>query len=166
MTDAQRETLDRFVAREREDPSVLGVVLSGSLVRGWGSAASDVAAQLEVWLWYIGEAEKRGNRYLASWSASQAVLFACRVILAHNRILFPFHKWMLRALEEAAEQPAGLTEAIDAAVTRPTTQTVHAVCDLVLHFRDWPKDPLGAAGAFHRDTEQAWMRHEPGIDNL
>ncbi|MEM8756525.1 MAG: DUF4037 domain-containing protein [Planctomycetota bacterium] len=265
MTDAQRETLDRFVARQRKHPGVLGVVFSGSLVRGWGNASSDVdvivvvtdayyderkaaatlttydtdiatypggaidtkhvttgyldlaekqaseptrnafvnahaamdnlssengdlqarinriatypedqresklarfAAQLETNRWFIGEADKRENTYLRAWCAAQAALFASRLILTHNRMFFPFHKWVMRALEDCDEKPQGLHDAIELAVTEPSCETVHPLCDMVLKFRDWPADPLGWAGAFHRDTEQVWMRHEPGIDNL
>ncbi|MGP1273091.1 MAG: DUF4037 domain-containing protein [Phycisphaerales bacterium] len=261
MHDAQRETLARFVERCTADNSVLGVVLSGSLVRGWGNAASDVdvivvvtddeyerrrasatlttydtaiatypngaidtkhvtagyldlaerqaseptrnafvkahaahdklgdlqdrinrvaaypedqrerklarfAAQLETYRWFIGEADKRENTYLRAWCASHAALFAARLVLTHNRLFFPFHKWVMRALEDCRDKPDGLREAIELAVSEPSCETVHPLCDLVLGFRDWPKDPLDWAGAFHRDTEQVWMRHEPGIDNI
>lgn len=261
MHDGQRETLARFVERCRADDAILGVVLSGSLVRGWGAPSSDVdvivivteaeyerrkanatlttydldigtyehgaidtkhvttgyldlaerraseptrnafvrahaaydtlgdlqsridriaaypedqresklarfAAQLETYRWFIGEADKRENTYLRAWSASHAALFAARLILTHNRMLFPFHKWVTRALEDCAEKPDGLHDAIERAVTEPTCATVHPLCDLVLGFRAWPEDPLEWAGAFHRDTEQVWMRHEPGIDNI
>lgn len=44
------------------------------------------------------EAERHDNRYTMTRAASQLALFAGRLVLAHNRMLFPYHKWFPRAL--------------------------------------------------------------------
>ena len=123
-------------------------------------------AQLETARWFITQADKRSNAYLASWTATRGALFACRIILAHNRILYPFHKWVLRALEDAPDKPAGLADAIDRAIRNPCGETVDPMCELVLSFRDWPQPPGNWGATFMRDTEQAWMRHEPAIEDV
>lgn len=261
LTPEQAETLRRYVDHARARPGVLGVVLSGSLARGWGDERSDVdvivlvtddelarrradhtelvwdesfaaypggaidakhvdraylelaaeraseptrnaffgarvawsddpglaglvarigrfpedgvddrvarfCAHLETCRWFIGEADKRADAYLRSWVATRAALFACRVILAHNRVLFPFHKWVRRALDECPDRPAGLRDAIDRALASPGVASVHPLCDLVLRHRAWPEYPGGWAAAFCRDVERAWMRHEPGVEDL
>ncbi len=261
LTDAQSETLRRFVEHMGPRADTLGIVLSGSLVRGWGSERSDVdvivvetddaiarrsaanetsiyhrefaayddgavdakyverayldaaaadgieatrnafvnarvvfdrggdlaalverigtfpeagvddriarfGAQLETCRWFIGEADKRSNRYLQNWVATRAVLFACRMILAHNRVIFPFHKWMLQATSECPDKPDGLLDAIDAALREPGCPSVHALCDLVQQHRAWPEYPGGWAEGFLRDTERMWMRHEPQIEDV
>ncbi|MEQ8769084.1 MAG: hypothetical protein RIB60_01090 [Phycisphaerales bacterium] len=261
LSPAQSETLRRYTEHAAHRPETLGVVLSGSLVRGWGSERSDVdvivletegsiarrraacetsiyhrafaayddgavdakyvdrayldaaaekgseatrnafvnarvvfsrddalaalverigtfpeagvgdrlarfGAQLETCRWFIGEADKRSNRYLQNWVATRAVLFACRMILAHNRVIFPFHKWMLQATSECPDKPAGLLDAIDAALREPGVPTVHTLCDLVQQHRDWPEYPGGWAEGFLRDTERMWMRHEPQIEDV
>jgi hypothetical protein len=47
---------------------------------------------------------------LLGTSVSKLILFSGRLILAHNEILYPYHKWFLRVLEEAKETPDGLLE--------------------------------------------------------
>ena len=65
-------------------------------------------AQFEAWNWYVGEAMKSQNRYLLGVSISKLVLFGGRLILAHNELLYPYHKWFLRVLAEAKEKPPTL----------------------------------------------------------
>ena len=63
-------------------------------------------AQFEAWHWYCGEALKQGNSYLLGTAVSKLILFAGRLILAHNEMLYPYHKWFLRVLENAPDKPA------------------------------------------------------------
>ena len=51
-------------------------------------------AQLQALQWYMGEAENLDNPYLRHWVAADLVLMGYRLILAHNRMLFPYHKWL------------------------------------------------------------------------
>lgn len=43
-------------------------------------------AQAQAAQWYVGEAAKRQDPYVAGWAASRLALFACRLVLAHNQI--------------------------------------------------------------------------------
>ena len=49
--------------------------------------------------WLFHEASRHGNLYTLTRAASQLALFSGRLILAHNRMLFPYHKWLPRTLE-------------------------------------------------------------------
>jgi predicted nucleotidyltransferase len=49
-------------------------------------------AQLEAWHWYCGEALRKGNQYLLGTAISKMILFGGRLILAHNEMLYPYHK--------------------------------------------------------------------------
>ncbi|HTP10736.1 MAG TPA: hypothetical protein VMP08_20925, partial [Anaerolineae bacterium] len=60
-------------------------------------------AQLLAMQWYVGEAEKRNNQYLMMHTVSELVLFGGRMILAHNRMLYPYHKWFVRRLQDAPQ---------------------------------------------------------------
>jgi hypothetical protein len=53
----------------------------------------------------VGEAAKRDDPYLAGWAASRLALLACRLVLAHNRVLYPYHKWLLRTVAEVPDRP-------------------------------------------------------------
>ena len=122
-------------------------------------------AQTEAMKWYITQAEKRQEPYLASWVVSRGVLFGCRAILAHHRVLYPYHKWLLRAVEDCAEPPAGLTELARTACRAPSQANVERFCDAVLDSRDWPQRHASWAELFIRDTEWAWMDGPAGLED-
>ena len=65
-------------------------------------------AQFEIAYWYVGEAEKRNDKYLLNRAATDLVLFGGRLILAHNELLFPFHKLFMNVLEKAPQKPENL----------------------------------------------------------
>lgn len=60
-------------------------------------------AQLHSAKWYYMQAMKRDDQYLRMFSVNKMVLFAGRLILAHNRILYPYHKWFMKTLESAPD---------------------------------------------------------------
>lgn len=65
-------------------------------------------AQFEIAYWYLGEAERRNDKYLLNRAATDLVLFGGRLILAHNEILYPYHKLFMNALEKAPQKPENL----------------------------------------------------------
>jgi len=123
-------------------------------------------AQLEAWNWYCSEAWKRDNPYLLGIAASKLVLFGTRLILAHNEILYPFHKWMLRVLEKAPEKPDGIMGCIDKMSRNPTPENVGAFYTMVVSFRDWEEGPNGWGSQFMLDTELNWVDGTTPVDDL
>ena len=69
--------------------------------------------------WLIHEAERHGNRYTLTRAASQLALFSGRLILAHNRRLFPYHKWFPRTLEAVPDKPDGLMQCFNELLDDP-----------------------------------------------
>jgi len=57
---------------------------------------------------YVGEQGfLLGNDYFARRCVTELVFFAARLVLAHNRILFPCHKSLFAALEKCEDVPPG-----------------------------------------------------------
>ena len=122
-------------------------------------------AQLLVWQWYSGEADKRDDRYLKAQAATNLVLFGGRLILAHNRILYPYHKWLMQTLQATPDKPADLMGLIDQVLADPCKRTADAFCDCVLKFATWETPPEGWPARFMTDTEWAWRSgHAPVSD--
>ena len=115
-------------------------------------------AQVMIWFWYIGEAERRSDRYLLLRAVSEFALFTGRLILAHNRILYPYHKWFVHELERAADKPDDLTEKLDHLLAEPGRDNATAVLAAVMNFRDWEQPSNGFAGQFMEDSEWHWRR--------
>ena len=124
------------------------------------------AAQLEAWTWMAGEAQRKENPYLLATSVSRVALFGGRMLLAHNRVLYPFHKWFLRSLESAPDKPEGIVELIRSVTAQPTAEGAVAISESVLGFREWPRGGIDWPNHFIHDTEQAWLRDAAAIEDL
>ena len=107
--------------------------------------------------WLFHEAERHGNRYTLTRAASQLALFAGRLILAHNRRLFPYHKWLPRTLESVSERPANLMASFNALIEDPRGEHATALFELIRNFQDWGVSDLEAYTWFMTDIEWSWM---------
>jgi hypothetical protein len=113
-------------------------------------------AQLLAMQWYVGEAEKHNNPYLLMHAVADLVLFGGRLILAHNRMLYPYHKWFLRALQDAPQKPDDLMALIDQLLNKPNKANGDRLCEAILDFTAWDTPPGGWPTRFLEDTEWAW----------
>ena len=110
---------------------------------------------------YLDYGEQKGEPYIVARSAADVALFAGRLILAHNRILYPYHKWFPRELRRAPEKPEGFLDMMDALVKSPTTARCDALCSAVIDFMDLGPLGPGWISRFVIDTEWNW-RHGRG----
>jgi predicted nucleotidyltransferase len=115
-------------------------------------------AQVVIQYWYIGEAERLDERYLLLRAVSDFVLFVGRLILAHNRILFPYHKWFMHELRRAPEKPDNLIGAVERLLGEPSLANATPLFTSAMSFRDWEKPPQGPGAQFMEDTEWHWRR--------
>jgi hypothetical protein len=123
-------------------------------------------AQFEAWRWYAGEALARQNAYLLGFAVAKLVLFGGRVVLAHNELLYPYHKWFLRVLAAAPEKPEGIVPAMLELSARPTRAGVDAFVEMIRAFRAWEVDAAGWGAAFMRESELNWLAHSPPVDDI
>ncbi|HRF48603.1 MAG TPA: nucleotidyltransferase domain-containing protein [Anaerolineales bacterium] len=123
-------------------------------------------AQLEAWRWYVGEALRHDNTYLLNHSIQKLVLFGGRMLLAHNEILYPYHKWFLRVLQDVPDRPADLMDRIAGLYARPALETAEAFVDCVKTFRDWETPQQPWPNQFMLDSELNWMTGPTPIDDL
>ena len=123
-------------------------------------------AQLEAWHWYCGEALKRGDQYLLGTAVSKLILFGGRLILAHNEMLYPYHKWFLNVLEQAKDKPADFMACLQALAESPTAENVEAFYEKVKTFQPWIENPYGWGAQFMLDSELNWMDGKTPVDDL
>jgi predicted nucleotidyltransferase len=124
-------------------------------------------AQFEAWHWYCTEAIRLKNQYLLGTSVSKFVLFSGRLILAHNELLYPYHKWFLRVLEEAKNKPADLMNHIHSLNESPTTENIDALYESIKGFNEWIGDSsFSWPVQFMLDSEINWMDGKTPVDDL
>lgn len=115
-------------------------------------------AHLEAVRWFVPEAEKRNDTYLLRWAANELVLYGGRMILAYNKILYPYHKWLMWELRNAKEKPENLEQLIDRLLESPSSEHAEQFCKAILEFRDWEKPPEGWVSRFREQSEWHWRR--------
>ncbi len=123
-------------------------------------------AQFEAWHWYCQESLRLKNQYLLGTSVSKFILFSGRLILAHNELLYPYHKWFLRVLEQAADRPDGLLESIQQLNTVPSLENVEALYEKVKDFRPWIDGEFSWPTQFMFDSELNWLNGKTPVDDL
>lgn len=111
------------------------------------------------------EAERAGDLFLTVKTAGSIVHFGLRLILAHNEILFPCARGLMKAVETAALKPEGITDLAQAFLTRLDTPSKDAFVAAVLGFTDWgvslEKDFGRVLSRYTDNNEQWWLNPRP-----
>jgi predicted nucleotidyltransferase len=123
-------------------------------------------AQFEIAHWFVSEAAKTNDKYLLHRAVSDLVLYGGRLILAHNQVLYPYHKLFMAELGSAPEKPANLMPLIDALFAEHTAGNAKAFYDAVKDFRFWNKAWEVPAVRFLKDTELAWLENAAYVGDV
>lgn len=115
--------------------------------------------------WLMNEAERHNNLYTKSRAAAQLVLFAGRLILAHNRIFFPYHKWFYEYLGRCNEKPKDLLRLMDTLLGEPNVKNAEALFREIKDFKDWGVSDIQAFRWFMETVEWGWMRDEITLED-
>ena len=113
-------------------------------------------AHLKLMTWFHSEAEKRADAYLLAFASTRLVLYAGRAILAHNRMLYPYHKWFTTILARAPERPVDLLERIRLQLAEPTRAHAEALAASIVECVGVDVPLAEAASRFTRETEWSW----------
>lgn len=123
-------------------------------------------AQFECAYWYLGEAIRRNDKYLLNHAVSQLILYGARLILAHNEIIYPYHKLLMAELRNAPEKPGNLMELIDLLLEEPSAENAKAFYDAIKGFRFWNEAWEMWQTRYLKDTELAWLDNRAFIGDI
>ncbi len=113
--------------------------------------------------YFAPQAIDQGNRYMLAYAAANLVLFASRMILAHNRMLFPCHKSLGASVAIAPDKPDGFERLALEVLEEPTKDRIRALVDAISKFRDWGIDYGQAVSRFMEINEWNWIDAPPPI---
>jgi len=123
-------------------------------------------AQFEAWLWYCSEALKKQNLPLLRTAVAKLTLFGGRIVLTHNELLYPYHKWFFRVLADAPDKPARLVELILALAENPDADKIEQFNQTIRNFKSWKVGHATWPAQFMQDSELNWLRQDPPVDDL
>ncbi|HEX4141390.1 MAG TPA: nucleotidyltransferase domain-containing protein [Candidatus Methylacidiphilales bacterium] len=92
------------------------------------------------------------NRYLQIRAASDIVHFGCRLILAHNRLLYPGQRRLIEVTLAAPGKPDQFEQKMNAFLVQLTDETKEDFCMMMEKIADWGKDDR-----YILDVEMSWF---------
>jgi hypothetical protein len=125
----------------------------------------DFAGHVMLMEWFMREAEKRRDRYLAAFAGSRLALYAGRTVLALNRMLYPHHKWFLWQLARAPLKPDDLLAQIDALLAAPSSEAAGELASSVTAFAALDMSMPEAVARFMRRSEWNWRDGRPPLED-
>jgi len=124
----------------------------------------DFFAQVILYGFYFAsEAVKKNNPYLLSHAVSNLVLFGSRIILAHNRILFPCHKSLMSEVERAPDKPESFIQLANDLLIDPTEQKCAGFASMLLGFANPGLSTEQSVTVFMQNNEWNWLDQEPPL---
>ncbi|HUX42197.1 MAG TPA: nucleotidyltransferase domain-containing protein [Rectinemataceae bacterium] len=123
-------------------------------------------AHMHAWKWYFNEAIRQGNELLRMTALSNFILYACRSVLNHNEMLYPYHKWLLAEVGRAREKPEGFLTKVSDLVREGDAEGVEELAKEIKAMKDWGLGDWDWPHYFVEDVEKSWMRQEPYIADL
>ncbi|WP_458119281.1 hypothetical protein [Paenibacillus sp. Z6-24] len=123
-------------------------------------------AQFEAWYQECRKALITDEPYLLRQSVMNMVLFGGRLILAHNEMLYPGHKWLIHTLEHARKKPERLLKTIRELMTEPSESTLELLYRQVLEYHDWVGEDLNWTDYVILDNELQWMSRNVSVGEI
>jgi hypothetical protein len=91
------------------------------------------------------------------------VFYGGRLLLAHNRVLFPNAKRLTETVAGLTDRPDGYFEAAAALLQKPSSVSAEAFMACLNAFQDWGMDWNRALGQFMEDAELNWLDGRPPL---
>jgi hypothetical protein len=124
----------------------------------------DFYSQFALNLWYFApQALERDNAFLLVDALRNIVLFAGRLMLAYNRVLFPCPKQLLDAVASCDELPERFLERSRELLRNPTQERLRDYQALVDGFTDWGLPPEQVLTRFLELDEWSWLDGTPEL---
>jgi hypothetical protein len=81
-------------------------------------------------------------------------------------MLYPYHKWFLKVLENARDKPDGFMACLRALNAETTPDNIEAFYQTVKTFQPWNQNPYGWGAQFMLDSELNWMDGKTPVDDM
>jgi predicted nucleotidyltransferase len=104
----------------------------------------------------------RSNPFMLHRATTEIVLFAGRLILAHNRVLFPCQRRLMEYVRKAPDKPAEFEDMAFRFLADPAEDNREELVKMIESFTDW-NVTTDWTNAFERDNEMSWFTRSYAI---
>jgi predicted nucleotidyltransferase len=123
-------------------------------------------SQVLAWKWYLSQGVEKDNPYLIGLATHKLVLFACRIVLNENEMLFPFHKWLLARTKEAKNKPKHFDELIEKLIAHQDYAVAEELVESLLAFLKLEEKQVDWPNQYMVDSEFNWLYHQTPVEDL
>lgn len=113
-------------------------------------------SQVQMQHWFIKEAEQKQALYLMAHATSEMVFYAARLLLAYNRRLYPYHKWLMQVVKEVPEKPDNFLGLAETLLKDGNMTNAQALLDCINAFHAWNIPYERVIARFTKDAELQW----------
>lgn len=153
-------------SKPQADFLFVGSYHMGNPGRDVHNTKADDVLSTKAWYWYVQQAFQTQDRYLLQFATSKLALFGCRQILAHNCMLFPFHKWLTRVVAQAPSSPDHFLSQMNSMLQSPTPESTSNFFRSVNEFVPRIATEHHWSTHFILDSELNWMSGHTPVDDL
>ncbi len=123
-------------------------------------------SQVAVLPWFAGEAERRQDPFLLNKAAADMALYSARLILAHNKLLFPSYKWLMWQVDRAENKPEAFKQLTQELLAHSSQAAAREVLNcLTDHYGDHGVSTTQALTRFIEDIEWNWRDGRPPLQD-
>ena len=123
------------------------------------------ASQIRMHFAYLQLAEYSSNPYLLHETAVKIALFAGRLVLADNRVLYPNRKWYFREIKRVRDKPVNFDEDMCALLSSPSIAGAQRFIDGLFAYKSYPEPAEGWPSRFNDDSVFHWMNGTFSIED-
>lgn len=123
-------------------------------------------SQIQLNQYYLEQALEHGNELLTMKSLTDIVFFSARLVLAHNKLLYPCPKALFSTLSQAKEMPEGFIEKSEAILKSRDMDTINDYCDSVIDFFREHELPLINQIDYILENEFSWYTKKTSVADL
>ena len=123
-------------------------------------------AQLCLQRYFIGQAFKHDDHMMQVRTASEVVFWSGRMLLAHNRVLFPSPARMMQKVAQLPSIPFDYLKLCEELLSTPSWDAVEAVVECIRRHLNWPNDWTTALVQYTLDVELAWRTGHSRLEDI
>ena len=155
----QKKAIEYITDKFKADPEVYALIISGSIAHGFNHKYSDI--DINIIVSNSSYEQKKNNNTITYWESAE------QFYKLDNKIFFPYHKWLIKVLENAPLKPPEFMDTIFKLMDKKSGKNIDTLYQIIKNYKDWTHGiNYSWSSYFVHDIETVWMRGKEFIENI